>query len=654
MAPNKKSKVWNYFEKLDDKTAKCKLCQKTIRSAGNTTNLMGHIKNMHKAVNLEIQKESNSGLLSQITPSKGKEDVIESARSSKSNILDPKPSTSNTIYAAPALPADQTIDIDYDAGIAGSAASPKRPKIQKSIKNSFEEIISYTSTTGEKARKINNAILFMICRDNQPFSVVENEGFQNLLKVTANHYKMPSRSTVTRWLDDKYNVLSTLLKSKLSSVEYLTLTSDIWSDMQMRSFLGVTAHFGLGTEFQSVTLGVYQLDERHTSEYIAENLIKTCNDWGVDSDKVSAVVTDNAANMVKAVEIAFGKKKHIPCFAHTLNLVAQNILQIPELQNILLKIKSIVTFFKQSCVASDELRKSVKAETKLIQDVPTRWNSTYYMIQRFLELKSTVSDILICHKTAPPMLTGLELNIASSLLNILRPLEAATKEISGDKYCTGSKVIPLVRCMLSKLKTFTTDEPLVMEVQKLVLKEINKRMGAIEQVSSLAIATIFDPRFKKLHFEDPLACSNAVQKIKEMMKNNLFEEKNNLESDSDGSDKVLEDFSLWSDHHKLVHRNWKSNKSEESVSDELSVYLRTPVSRLKENPLEVWADYKQQFPKLYKIAYKYLTLVASSVPSERLFSKASQVLTQQRNRIQGKRVNKILFLQSLDRKYWDT
>ncbi|KAK2578240.1 hypothetical protein KPH14_000768 [Odynerus spinipes] len=223
-------------------------------------------------------------------------------------------------------------------------------------------------------------------------------------------------------------------------------------------------------------------------------LIKTINEWGFDTNRVSAVVTDNAANMVKAVEIAFGKKKHIPCFAHTLNLVAQNILQIPEMQNILLKIKTIVTFFKQSCVASDELRKAVSAETKLIQDVPTRWNSTYYMIQRFLELKTAVSDILICHKTAPPMLTGLELNIASSLLNILRPLEAATKEISGDKYCTGSKVIPLVNCTVSKLKTIVIEEPLVMEVRKLILKEINKRMGNIEQVSSLAIATLLDPR----------------------------------------------------------------------------------------------------------------------------------------------------------------
>lgn len=86
------------------------------------------------------------------------------------------------------------------------------------------------------------------------------------------------------------------------------------------------------------------------------------------------------------------------------------------------------------------------------------------------------------------------------------------------------------------------------------------------------------------------------------MKKNLQEERC-AESDSDSSDKISQsDFSLWSDHHKLVHRNWKTNKTEETLSDELSVYLRAPVSRFNENPLEVWEDYKLQFPKLYNIA----------------------------------------------------
>ncbi|CAG9831251.1 unnamed protein product [Diabrotica balteata] len=173
--------------------------------------------------------------------------------------------------ATPLPSEDQAIDIDYTAG-----PSSKRPKIQRSIKNSFEEIVSNTSTTGDKARKINNTILYFNYKDNQLFSLVDDEGFKHLLKETAPYYNIPSTSTTTWLLDEKYDVLSTLLKSKICSVEHVTLTSDIWSDMQMRSFLDVTALVELGTEFQSVTLGFYHLDQRHTSEYIAAVPSRNC------------------------------------------------------------------------------------------------------------------------------------------------------------------------------------------------------------------------------------------------------------------------------------------------------------------------------------------------------------------------------------------
>lgn len=94
------------------------------------------------------------------------------------------------------------------------------------------------------------------------------------------------------------------------------------------------------------------------------------------------------------------------------------------------------------------------------------------MISRFIDLRNAVSEILTHHKTAPPMLTGMELTILTSLLNILRPLEAATKEISGDKYCSSSKVIPLVHCMISKLKNLVIEQSLIKEVQNRILTEI--------------------------------------------------------------------------------------------------------------------------------------------------------------------------------------
>ncbi|CAG5057467.1 unnamed protein product [Parnassius apollo] len=190
-------------------------------------------------------------------------------------------------------------------------------------------------------------------------------------------------------------------------------------------------------------------------------------------------------------------------------------------------------------------------------------------------------------------------------------------------------------------KSGVAGEPVAREVLKLALQEITKRMGSIEHVTPLAIANILDPRFKKNHFNDAIACRNAVSKIKDLMKIHLRQIEE-IESDSDKSDKSEETFSLWKDHYKLVHRNWKSNKSEDSLSDELSVYLSCPVGRLNDNPLEIWKDYKIQFPILHKIVFKYLTMVGTSVLSERQFSQAAQVMTQQRNRVKGKRLRKIL------------
>lgn len=322
-------------------------------------------------------------------------------------------------------------------------------------------------------------------------------------------YKIPGRKTITCLIEEKYEILSNIMKTKLSTIEYLCLTTDIWTDtLNTKSYLGMTAHFALDEKLNSVVIGITELNERHTSDNLRQWLLEICTEWHIIKENVVAIVTDNAPNIVKAINETFGKGKHILCFAHTLNLVATTLLKSNnEIEVFCEKVKTLVTFFKHSVTAADELR---KYETKkLIQCVPTRWNSVYYMLQRFIELSEGISLVLLKFPKAPPMLSASELQLAKEIVLVLNPIEATTRKICGENYVTGSKVIPLIICLKNKINNLSMNLTTNMAIQLLhsLSTNINLRFGVVEQISILAISTILDPRFKRLHF------SNHIRKL---------------------------------------------------------------------------------------------------------------------------------------------
>jgi len=55
------SKVWQHFDKINKQSAKCKMCGKVCSTAGNTSNLHSHLKNIHReSSNRDQAIESNS------------------------------------------------------------------------------------------------------------------------------------------------------------------------------------------------------------------------------------------------------------------------------------------------------------------------------------------------------------------------------------------------------------------------------------------------------------------------------------------------------------------------------------------------------------------------------------------------------------------
>jgi hypothetical protein len=114
-------------------------------------------------------------------------------------------------------------------------------------------------------------------------------------------------------------------------------------------------------------------------------------------------------------------------------------------------------------------------------------------------------------------------------------------------------------------------------------------------------------------------------------------------------------FNLWGDHRRLASENATEaiGGSAENRQSEIGLYLKAPLEPLTINPLEWWQRQQHIYSDLAPIARKWLSIVASSVPSERLFSKAGETITKKRNNLQGKRLCQLLFLQSIDKKFWD-
>lgn len=489
--------------------------------------------------------------------------------------------------------------------------------------------------------------------------MVEGAGFRKLMKTVAPLYQVPCRKTVTDLIDTKYEEKKFLVINKLRLAKSVCLTIDEWKDLQLRSYLGVTVHFIENFEMKSTNIACEPLHDHHTGEYLSQMIINICADWGLSHDKIVCATTDNGANIVKAIEITFGRAKHIRCIAHTLNLVVSNSVTTTDIKSFLDKVRRIVTWFHESGVGAEELREAQRdqnvAEGKLkhlIGDVSTRWNSQLYMVERFILMSSTIGSILINHPNSPQMLQANEIVVLKEFENILKPFQKVTEEMSGEKYVTASKAIPIIKCLRTLLDTITPTSDLAIHLKNYLQTELNKRFDNIQKVHLFSVATLLDPRFKKIHMDDSLALSKTITYIKKCLNTQNDDASAPLAASSEPSVSLaaIDEQDIWTAHHEMI---MAASTTTIQNNTEFDFYIASPLSSLKTDSLAEWKRYEGAFPKLSELALRHLLVMASSAPAERLFSKAGNIVRKSRNRILSKRLPKLLFLNSFQDLLWE-
>lgn len=231
-------------------------------------------------------------------------------------------------------------------------------------------------------------------------------------------------------------------------------------------------------------------------------------------------------------------------------------------------------------------------------------------------------------------------------IQILKVFDEVTKEVSSEKTVSLSKMKILSRLMARQLRAFKDkNKDCPQEINELVNnlhKGLSERFGVISKNELVTQATLLDPRFKKQGFADDTTyreCyTNVVAKMKELIAQEQTQLTPQVTTVKGGNS------SIWEEFDETINQLQGSHDPGSAAIVELDKYLSEAYLPRSSDPLNWWESRKLLYPRLYQLVLKRLCIPATSVPCERIFSKAGQICTEKRNRLTSSRIAQILFI----------
>lgn len=287
-----------------------------------------------------------------------------------------------------------------------------------------------------------------------------------------------------------------------------------------------------------------------------------------------------------------------------------------------------------------------------LNNIDIRWNSTFYMTSRYLELEKYVYRVLSKAEKRLDPLNVRELEILKDIVDLMAPFEEATKQFSVDDHPTASIVIPTINSLDKAIKKFVCLTKDGQNLQSIIIQETDRRFLEIEKNKNLAIATILDPRFKdESMFSNPLRFKDAIYTINSFLTKNTAKNNEPIQKNS-----KLKKNSIY--HNLLISNSATNDTVIGSKHPELESYLYLQHFEVDfEKPydgIDLWdSRLKTLYPNVYVIAKKYLGIAPSSVSCERVFSQAGFIKRDHQNRILPDHLDKLVFLSYLSWEDWN-
>ena len=125
-----------------------------------------------------------------------------------------------------------------------------------------------------------------VAESKRPFAIVNDHGFQSLMKTGRPDYHIPSEHTVSRDVKQAFVHARKRVAKMLQEYEgQLNFATDAWTSPNHKAFVAFTVHFAHeGTPF-SMLLDLVEVAMSHSGVNLAATFAKVLEDFGI-SDKV--------------------------------------------------------------------------------------------------------------------------------------------------------------------------------------------------------------------------------------------------------------------------------------------------------------------------------------------------------------------------------
>lgn len=549
-----------------------------------------------------------------------------------------------------------------DDGGEGSAMPTPPPLKQATL----------SSTSAITQSKVNSLVLEFIIADVQPFSLVENASFREMIAGISGGRTHMCRKTLMQRIERGSQNMKEAITETLQDVQTVCTTADIWT-AHHRSFMGITCHWiePETLDRKSAALACERIRGRHTYDVIAAKVSQIHAEFQIQG-KVSATVTDNGSNFVKAFneyggcemddemdstddvqfadvsavlqeeqeeeELNFFLPPHHRCAAHTLNLIATTDLDKAASQGVsrklyrsaMSKCAAIWNKAHRSSGAADAIEEI--AQMRCLVPSVTRWSSEYHAIEKLMSLTESqlngISDQLKLAKLHPQ-----ETMFLKEYTAILKPLAYSINLLQGEKNCYFGYIVPTILSLKAKLAEKLTQVQFSAHILSAVIKAIDTRFGQVLASHEARMAASTIPKFRLWWLADE---ERGAMKTAMVQESRLLHKEPSEDAGTTGNAAVGGDPEDDENFFTFETTQMTSSSAEEEV------HLQDPDKSL--------ASLKM-YPMIRDLFLKYNTTLPSSAPVERLFSQVGLIFTPHCNKMTDKHFEQALLLR-YNRLYW--